>query len=378
MISRRRFLALVGIGASASLAAACAPVSPTGQPVATPAGAGKPAAAPKAAAPTVQAPASNQLVVNGYGGEYEDLFKRIIQEPFERKHNAKITYDSSGSAAEDYAKIRASGGDPGWDVVSATAQEPVQGAREGLLAEITEDKVPNLKFAYQKTRDMVGKYGVSHEIQYMSLMYHKDRVTPRPDSWSVMWDPKYKGHVLLFDPANIIGVYHLAVAARINGGGWDNLEPGFKALESIKPNLLATPTASTEAVPYMERGDVWLMPYWDGRAHFYRNQGLPYDFTIPKEGSVPLVNALIIPKGAKNKDLAYQFVDFWLSKEIQREWALGYTVGPGRPDVDLPADFRAGHITSVEEMEKMLPVDYEFIAKNRPQWVERWRKVMAS
>lgn len=315
--------------------------------------------------------------MNAYASEYEDLFNRIIKEPFERETGIKVVYDSTGSAAEDYAKIRAAQGDPGWDVVSVTAQEPIQGAKEGLLQEITEENVPSLRFLYPNVRQIVGNYGVAHEIQYMSLMYHKERVQPAPDSWEIMWDPKVKGHALTFQFANILGVFHMVMAAKINGGSLENVEPGFQALERLKDNLLDWPQQSTQAVVHMERGEVWAMPYWDGRAHYYINQGLPYDFVIPKEGSIPLINAMIIPKGAKNKENAYKFLEFWLRREVQREWALGYTVGPGRGDIDFPEDFKTRHITSQAQLDQMQPPDFDYIARNRPAWTERINRIMA-
>ena len=342
------------------------PAAATAAPVAKPTEAAKPVAK-----------GSGEVIVNAYSAEYEDIFNKYIKEPFERETGIKIIYDPSGSAAEDYAKIRASGGDPGWDVDAVTAQEAIQGAKEGLLLEINETNTPNLKSFYPDMRMLVGNYGVPYEIQYMSLMYHKAKVDPPPTSWEIMWDPKLKGHVLTFQFANILGVYHMIMAARLNGGSLENVEPGFQALDRLKDNLLDWPQQSTQAVVFMERGEVWAMPYWDGRAHYYVDQGLPYDFLIPKEGSIPLVNSLIIPKGAKNVENAYRFVDFWLSKEIQRSWALGYTVGPGRGDLDFPEEFKKRHITSEEDIKKMGPPDYDYIAKNRPAWTERAQRIMA-
>ena len=318
------------------------------------------------------------LVVNGYGGEWEDLFTTVIKEPFEERYGVTITIDPSGSAAEDYAKLRASQGDPGWDVVVFTAQEPVQAAKEDLLLPITEDRVPNLANVFPALREVVGEYGVAHEVQYMSLMYNTDQFSTPPDSWSVFWDEANTGHILLFDPANIIGVFFLFMAAQVHGGNLENLEPGFAALEELKGRTVAIPISSADAVPYMERGDVWIMPYWDGRAGVYQSQGLPYDFVIPNEGSVALVNALAIPKGAPNPDLAYEFINFWLDPAIQSEWSQAYHVGPSQPNVSLPADFSEKHITSEEQLSQLIQPDYDFVAENRPQWTERWRRIFSN
>lgn len=318
-----------------------------------------------------------ELIVSLYGGEYKDIVDKAVLQPFAKKYNVKIIYDESGSATEKYAKIRAAGGDPGFDLAIGTSVEPHQGAREGLLAPITEDKVPNLKYVYPKIREYIGQYGASHEIQYMTLVINRKYINDPIDSWSALWEPKYKGHVLVFDPANINGIYTLIMASVLAGGDEKNIEPGFKKMQQLVPQLKTTLVASSEAIPLVERGEVWLMPYWDGRAQVYKDKGLPIDFIIPKEGTIPLVTSLIIPKKAKHLDLAYKLIDFWLEKDIQRAWALGYKVGPSRGDIDLPADFGKSHVVSLDQLSKMRFLDDDYISKVRPGWTERWKRIFS-
>jgi putative spermidine/putrescine transport system substrate-binding protein len=66
----------------------------------------------------IPALAGDTLVVNGYGAEFQEIITRPTIEPFEKKFGVKATYDSTGSAAQNYAKIRASRGAPGFDVAA--------------------------------------------------------------------------------------------------------------------------------------------------------------------------------------------------------------------------------------------------------------------
>src|SRR5262252_856488 len=59
------------------------------------------------------------LVVNSFGGEYQELFEKNIIQPFEKKFGVKIVHDATGTSAQDYAKIRASKGAPGFYVAAA-------------------------------------------------------------------------------------------------------------------------------------------------------------------------------------------------------------------------------------------------------------------
>lgn len=317
------------------------------------------------------------LVVAGYGGEYKDIFWGTVGRAFEQQFNVKITYDEGGSADQNYAKIRASQGDPGWDVVIATSYEAALGEREGLLRKITAAEVPNLAFVYPEVRRYVGEYGAAEEIQQMLLVYNTKYIHEPPQSWAVLWDPRYKGHVLVFDPASIMGIYSLIMAAKLDGGGETNIEPGFKRYERLRPQLRAFLVASAAAIPLFEQGEVRIMPYWDGRASYYIGKGLPMKAVIPREGTVALVNALLVPKGARHAGAAYEFINYWLSQRVQNAWALAYTVGPARPGAQLPAEFSALHITSPRALARDILPDLGLIIRERPRWSQRIKEIMA-
>ncbi|MDR7419897.1 MAG: ABC transporter substrate-binding protein [Armatimonadota bacterium] len=318
----------------------------------------------------------NQLVVNAFGGEYEEIFKRSIKEPFEREFGTRIVFDSTGSASEDYAKIRATRGDPGWDVVVMTAPESILGCRERLLDPLTDAAVPNLKALYPEVQKMVAPCGVAHEIQYMTLMYNTNHVRPAPDSWKVFWDPRYKGRLIIPDIGSILAVYFLIMASYAHGGDERNIAPGFDAIARLRPNALAVIQSSAAMVPYVEREEAWLLPYWDGRAHYYRSRGLPVDFLVPKEGSIFLLGTLNVPANARNKPLAYKFVNWWLSAEVQRRWALAYTVGSARGGISFPTEHRQAHISSIAQVRKFKFVDPVYVGDKRPEWTETWKRVM--
>ena len=53
------------------------------------------------------------LIVNSYGGPYEAIIEERIIKPFEEKYGVDVVYDAVGSASQDYAKIKATKGQPG-------------------------------------------------------------------------------------------------------------------------------------------------------------------------------------------------------------------------------------------------------------------------
>ena len=334
-------------------------------------------------APAFIARAQDALVVNSQGGEYQQIFEETVIRPFEEQFNVKVLHDPTGTASQDFAKIRASGGSPGFDVsIVLTPPEIILGAREGLLAPMTEDKVPNLASVWQEVRELVPEYGAGHTIQYASLIFNKEKIE-RPTSWADYWAPgetygdKIEDHVIGFNPGNLLSIFALLHAAQLGGGGPDNMEPAWEYLQNQKQYLGAVVTGSSEAVPYFENGQVWISPYWSARAALYIDRGLPFEMVIPKEGVFGLVDLAGIPSGAANKELAYEFVNFRLSEDVQRNFSLAYHSGPSRPLENLPQEFRDRQITTKEEIEQTIWPDMETIGENRKEWTLRWQEIMA-
>src|SRR4029434_1689055 len=165
------------------------------------------------------------LVVNSFGGEYQELIEKAVIAPFEKKFGVKVVHDATGTSSQDYAKIRASKGAPGFDVAAALSPpEVVLGAKENLLEKLTDKEVPNIKYTWEKARAGLPPNAVIHTLQFDSLLYNKDKVD-KPESWADYWQPekrygaKVKGHIINYNPANLLSVYALIHAAELGGGG---------------------------------------------------------------------------------------------------------------------------------------------------------------
>lgn len=333
----------------------------------------------------ISARAADTLVVNSYGGEFQDVFVPTTIAPFEKKFGVKIVYDDVGSASEDYAKIRATRGSPGFDVAAElTPPEIFLGAREKLLEPITEREVPNLRHAWKKSFEVIPAFGIVHTYQYTALLWNKTKVD-KPDSWADYWMPgakygdKIKGYVINFNPANLLSVYALIMAAKLKGGSIDNLDPAWEVLKAQKPYVGTVVTTSAQAAPYFENGQVWIAPYWSARSGYYEAAKYPIGFTIPKEGTIGLANCAAVPIGASNKKLAFEFLNFRLDPEVQRAFNLAYFSSPGRPDIaDWPKEFAETQIVTEKQMAAIDFPDSELIGRKRREWTLKWQEIMGT
>ncbi|ARS71025.1 ABC transporter substrate-binding protein [Sinorhizobium meliloti] len=317
---------------------------------------------------------AENLIVNAYGGPYEQIIQDAVIKPFTAETGIEVIYDAIGSAAADYAKIKASRGNPGFDVAVMTSTQAVEGCKDKLLEPLTVKSVPNLAFIEPRLRDFTGDCGAVHELQYLALLYRTDKLTPAPTSWNDLASPQLNGKIVLPVFTNNMSIQLMQIYAAAAGNDPNDLDPGFKMMTKLAAQSSTLGESSALMDPMIRRGTVWAMPYQSGRSALIKAEGEPVDFIIPKEGTVPLVATLSIPSNAENKSAALKFVNYWLSKETQERWAKAYQVGSGRADLNLPDDFRAKQITTRDDIQKLILPDAAITASMMSKWSDRWER----
>jgi putative spermidine/putrescine transport system substrate-binding protein len=157
-----------------------------------------------------------EIVFSGYGGDYGELMKKLVIEPFEKRLNAKVVYDATGSSAQKLAKLRASRDAYIYDVTVFTGYDLLAAGREGLMEPIAPTQVPNLPRLYDFAQREGQGWGPITSVDPLILLYNRDRVKPAPDSWAVLWDPRYKGKVAISHVSEGKGLY-LPAGRRLHG-----------------------------------------------------------------------------------------------------------------------------------------------------------------
>ncbi len=319
------------------------------------------------------------LIVNSYGGPYEAIIRRAIIEPFEQQTGIDVVYDAVGAASQDYAKIKATKGRPGFDVAVMTASQSLQGCQDGVLERLDPAAIPNLRYVAPKLAKSAGPCGAVHELQYMSLLYRTDKMESPPRSWSALASPELNGRIVLPTFQNIMALYLVEIFATMNGGDLTgNLDPGFKAMSDVARQSIGFEQSSAILESYIKDGTVWAMPFWNGRAQLLVDSGLPVDYVRPIEGTIPLIATLNIPVAAEHKASARKFINFFLEKTSQEAWVSAYKVGSARTDINVPDDVRARQITTEADLESLLLPDLSVVAARLREWGEQWeREVVA-
>ena len=107
------------------------------------------------------------------------------------------------------------------------------------------------------------------------------------------------------------------------------------------------------------------------------NTGLPVAWVNPAEGSVGIQNLICLVKGTKKADLAYKYIDFVLSDEVQTAMAMSLVDSPSNKYVEVPDDVADRLTYGKEIIEQLIVLELPYILEVRDSWVERWNREIA-
>lgn len=249
---------------------------------------------------------------------------------FEAETGAKVQVTFVGDDAEIWAKVRGSNGQDA-DLICTNVGQLQRYVDAGLLAPINLDKIPNREGFLDRFRDLGKLPGVVHDnktymipFQYGAYMlaYNPDLVDKPPTSWSVLWDPKYKGKVLTHDS----GEYNYTIAAILDGAADpyhlsdEQLQKYKTKLIELKRQLLSFYSFSDEAVQQYKNNDVAVMVagYGQQMIKAMKDTGAKVEAVIPKEGAPVWLDSMAITAAASPErvELAHKWINFSLSKKI--------------------------------------------------------------
>lgn len=268
---------------------------------------------------------SNELYVYNWG-EYIDV---SVIEQFKAETGIEVTYDLFETNEEMYPVIEA--GAVNYDVVCPSDYMIQKMAENGLLAEINYDNIPNLanidpKFLEMSRQfDPENLYSVPYTWGTVGILYNtktiEERGLPVPEKWSDLWNPDYKGEILMQD--SVRDAFMVALKAR----GFSMNTEDINELRSARDDLIAQkPLVQAYVIDQvrdkMIGGEAALGVIFSGEMLYIQeeveNQNLDYslEYVIPEEGTNLWIDSWVIPANAKNKENAEKWIDFLCRPDI--------------------------------------------------------------
>lgn len=314
--------------------------------------------------------APKQLVISTWGFS-EDFFKESVYAPFEKEHNVKIVVEI-GNNAERLNKVRQ--GSSNVDLIYLSDYYAQQGINEGLFEKIDRTKILNLEHIYDIAKAPLGEdYGPAYTVGRLGIAYNPKLVNGEVKSWSDLWT-KFKGNLTLPAITATAGPMMVDAASVVSGSKDFNEDQAFAKLKEVNPNVIKYYSQTSEYVNMFSQEEIAGGPIME--MYFKDLQAAVPDakFVAPSEGAFAVMNTVNVVKGSSNKELAEEFINWQLSKEVQEKSAKAKVDSPVNTEVVLNEEEAKGVTYGADVVSKLRKLDMKFVNDNIKAWTDRWNK----
>ena len=96
---------------------------------------------------------------------------------------------------------------------------------------------------------------------------------------------------------------------------------------------------------------------------------------MPKSGTYANFNTIDVVANSKNKDMAYKYIKWRISQELQSVTSKSLNEGPTNAKVELSED-EAKKLTYGEIAESAKAIDYTFVNPLLANWTDQWNRIL--
>lgn len=267
------------------------------------------------------------LYVNTWGGSWTAAEDAAFFKPFTEQTGIRVRTVAPVSYAK--LKVQVQSGSYEWDVTSMNQAELLRAERDGLLEPIDwsivkrDSLFPHAAYAS----------GLAYCALGTNLVYRRDRF-PRggPRTWADFWDvQRFPGNRAMLNHATRV----LQFALVADGVPPDRVFPldvdrAFRKLDQIKPHVKVWWTQGNQSQQLLRDGEVDLMVMWNARASELQQQGHPVELVW--HGATVTTSLWAVARGAPNRQLAWEFLQFAVQARPQAEFSRRLYYGPANPE----------------------------------------------
>jgi putative spermidine/putrescine transport system substrate-binding protein len=315
-----------------------------------------------------------KLVLSTYGLS-EDISAEEVYKPFEDQFNCKIVTET-GSTNERYTKLSANA-ESTIDVIELSQAMTAKGIEEGLFEPLDLSKIENSKnlIGTAKTMAEAGQ-GVAYTINSIGIMYDPEAVGFEIKSFDDLWKAELEGSIAIPDITTTFGPAMVYMASDYKNVDIksDNGKAAFEALEELKPNLVKTYAKSSDLINMFTSGEIKAAIVGDFGVPTIQKANPNLVFVTP-EVTYANFNTISITKNCKDKELAYAYINYRLSKELQEKTTKALNEAPTNNQVTV-AEENAKNMTYGAVAENAKVLDYSFVNPVLSDWIDQWNRII--
>lgn len=182
----------------------------------------------------------------------------------------------------------------------------------------------------------------------------------KPKTWTDLLDPKWKGKIIIADPANSSTAYTIIWGVKTLFGS--------DGLKKLAANVTVTSAAAT-VLRAVAQGEYAIGLTFESNAYAYVAGGQKeIELLYPEDGTFTSPESLVLIKNAPAGEAARKVYDMLLSKEAQIALLEAAFRRPSRTDIDVPKYVKLPNLNTI----KVAPIDEAEAAKQRTAFLAEW------
>lgn len=261
---------------------------------------------------TTEKPYAGQTLHIYNWGEYTG--ENIISD-FEEKTGAKVVMDNFDSNEQMYIKVA---NNESYDLLVPSDYMIERLIQEDLLMELDQERVQDaLDLCVDDTvnlsYDPGNKYSVPYFWGSVGIVYDKTKVSEaelEQQGWNIFLNEKYKGDIYLYDSERDSFMMALkALGYSMNTTDETEIQEAYnwlvQCVQTMEPEIV-----TDEIIDNMAQARKSIGLIYSGDAAYIMSENENMGYYEPKQGTNIWCDGMVIPKNAKNVDLAYEYINF--------------------------------------------------------------------
>ncbi|MDD6095639.1 MAG: spermidine/putrescine ABC transporter substrate-binding protein [Clostridia bacterium] len=250
-----------------------------------------------------------------------------VNKAFEELTGIDVVYSNYDDNESMYSELAA--GATYYDIIIPSDYMVERLIREGMLKTVDVKSLSNYKYIDEQYKglyfDPDEQYSIPYNLGMVGLIYNTAMVEEAPTSWSVMWDEKYSGQILMFNnPRDAFAIAQLRLGQDLNTldkSDWDEAAELLKEQKGVLQSYVMD-----EVFNKMEGSNAAIAPYYAGDFLSMYENNPDLAFVYPEEGVNIFCDSVCIPASCQNYEAAKLYMNFLMEPVVALANAekLGY------------------------------------------------------
>ena len=261
--------------------------------------------------------------------------------PFTKATGCKVSVKYAGSSSE-MVSLMANGGGGQYDLVSASGDADLRLIYGGNVKPINIKLIPSWSQFHPFLKapgfnTINGRhYGISYEFGPNVLLYSTTKFKTAPPSWSVLYNPAYKGKITV--PNNPIQIADAALyLSKIRPSlkitdPYELTQPQFNAavalLKEQHPLIKKYWDLASQEISLFQNGSVVAGAAWPYQTNTLQAAKAKVADTIPSEGATGWADTWLLATRAPHPNCAYKWMAYVSTPKIQAQEAIYFGETP--------------------------------------------------